>query len=380
MSGRENSELVFEREVSIAKVASYGILLGGILVFLGIITALFNPSIHISFLLIGVSLTFAGSVYNVYVSSMKGGRPRKGFEALLSIVLESLLVVAPFVFILSRIVGLSMIVLAMVLFNLHLYVQSRGTNWSKWYPMYAYPILMPLIITLYSIIYWPGVFQYALLLAFSMPVPMITTVSFFSTARNYNVSPKGVRVLAPYLTYLVGTISFIAGLEFSLIILSLGLVVHYISIGLMNFGVFLERAKKIGGHMVRASQYIILGHFLGFVGAIVLLLGSIFYFNMGFPLLLFIHGVFVFFIGTHIFVHAALMLSLITPLNVTRRFNKLNIILLFIAGMLRLTGMLPHLTVTLFIISLLLLAMEFKDYRKLRELAPIEKFFQSMMG
>lgn len=163
---------------------------------------------------------------------------------------------------------------------------------------------------------------------YSYPIPMIYSVSVHSFPSTYHEKPvtplywavMGLNALGLALYASTWQEAQLAGLA----LLVAGLLAYFPAIGLHHAPRIASRIKASKNQVVRKThQYFLAGHFYAVLTAILATIYTgLYLYTPTTPLECITHSLAIGFIGTHIFIHAPLMLPVILGIPTARRYNQ----------------------------------------------------------
>lgn len=315
--------------ISIGNLAKVTITSSILIALIAILLSRFNPIAHATLVGLTVSITFPLTVYIPFVAGLKGGSPRGGFEGASAIIGAGLALLSPILALYS--LGLPLI-LAIASMTSTLYftlLQIRGR--SEPHILFLYPLLVGMFGLIYSIVGDLDVISVALVMAMTFTTPLIFTVSTMSMTRNYRVPISPPRVYIPLALNLISFLALTYAETLGLLLFTLFLISHFISIGYYNFPSLLARAKTSTPLFKAVSRYIVTGHTTALVATVLLA----YHVLTEAPRVIVVHTVYMGFIGSHIFLHVPLMIPFMLGIGSSKRYNPIPFALLLVATILR---------------------------------------------
>ncbi len=317
----------------------------------GLILAPKAPGAHMGLVGLGAGLLFPLSMYISFTGSLKSGRPRSGFEAVVPVVAVVLAASS----LAAYLLGLRYRVLAgmaMAALVLHAFMQVRGWRRREPWQVLLYP---PLAGALFSACDC-GLVEWMLGLGVFYASSMVMVVSLFTVSRNYGVDPSRPLVWAPLAVNAVALGILYYGGPWVLVA-ALSLLLYFVVLRVYRAPSLIARGLSIGGPGGGALVYMASSHTASVAPTLLL-------FYPGFDLLSKLHLAYIGFVGVHIFLHAPLMLPQIVRVKLAKDYTPLPTVLLSMAALARpWNGDLAYILV---VASLAVLATQFRPLGLIR--------------
>ena len=189
--GRSYTPTIFYRRglpasIRLSAVSRVGVIASSILAIIGFTIAPLKPPIHMALTGLAGLLAFPLSVYIVFVGSLRGGGPRKGFRAIPPVTATALSILA----ILAALAGSGtwrlLAAASLIALSLHVYLETGA--WRRREP--KLPLLYPPLAGIAALAPEGPFTQHMLALALHYATGMIMVVSPMTFARNYGIDPS----------------------------------------------------------------------------------------------------------------------------------------------------------------------------------------------
>ncbi len=341
-------------EVRLARLSTLGIYASAIYVFLGFPAAYLSPGLHAPLIALTIGLLFPLSIsLSAFVGPLRGGRPRRGLEALASFALTSLALASPPLGVVNFKAGLLVAMVSLIIAAAYSIGAVIGSKRREPRLIFYYPPLAGSLFLAYAVLADLSLIEAALGLGISYPVSLIFSFSSITMTRNYVVKVTAFRVLAPILIHAASIAALVLGFYVeALLLLAFFMLSHFVVMGYYRFPRLIEKALSMASVVNRRAYiYIVSGHTAALIAVIAFLVFLLSSLSEGvLDKLIATHMIYMGFIGLHIYLHAPLMAPFIAEVGSARRYNPSPLALLLLATITRPT--LPTLSFLLAIISL----------------------------